>query len=176
MTIEAALQDWFKNNYPNDSFDDHKFYLIYRGWQAAISYMQEQNKSAEQSEALPPIEYDQEMDRWYIPMIGGWEIQTKGNGSTFRICNTKTNKRWPVLDKHLHEALEQMAKDNRHAYTPQRVEASDKTSLSGVVTRQLKRLSDEFKDNLYEKYWIKESMTFDELIEVVMDEMERLNK
>lgn len=77
----------------------------------------EQCKSAlealEKCEPLPPIEYDADMDRYYIPMIGGWEIQTKGKGSTFRICNTKTHVRWPVLDEHLHEALEQMAKDNR---------------------------------------------------------------
>ena len=70
----------------------------------------------EKCEPVPPIEYDADMNRYYIPMIGGWEIQTKGKGSTFRICNTKTHVRWPVLDEHLHEALEQMAKDNRHVY------------------------------------------------------------
>jgi hypothetical protein len=62
-------------------------------------------------EAIPPIERDESMDRTYIPLPGGWEVQTQGKGSTFRICNTKTGKRWPVLDKMLHTALEQMARD-----------------------------------------------------------------
>lgn len=62
---------------------------------------------------LPPIERDERMDRTYIPMPGGWEIQTKGKGSTFRICNTKAHERWPVLDETLHRHLEQMALDAR---------------------------------------------------------------
>jgi len=62
---------------------------------------------------LPPIERDEGMDRTYIPMPGGWEIQTKGKGSSFRICNTKTGKRWLIADKYIHKALEQMALDSR---------------------------------------------------------------
>lgn len=65
--------------------------------------------------ALPPIERDDGMGRAYIPMPGGWEVQTKGNGSTFRICDTKTGERWAVLDKYLHEPMEQMAMDARAA-------------------------------------------------------------
>lgn len=65
--------------------------------------------------ALPSIERDEGMGRAYIPMPGGWEVQTKGNGSTFRICDTKTGERWAVLDKYLHEAMEQMAMDARAA-------------------------------------------------------------
>lgn len=60
---------------------------------------------------LAKIDNDQAMGRAYIPLPGGWEIQTKGNGSTFRICNTKTGQRWPVLDEHLHVALEIMARE-----------------------------------------------------------------
>lgn len=62
-------------------------------------------------EAIPPIERDESMDRTYIPLPGGWEVQTQGKGSTFRICNTKTGDRWPVLCKDIHAALEQMARD-----------------------------------------------------------------
>lgn len=36
--------------------------------------------------------------RAYIPLPGGWEIQTKGKGSSFRLCNTKTGDRFPILD------------------------------------------------------------------------------
>src|SRR5688572_22980553 len=33
-----------------------------------------------------PIERDESMGREYIPMPGGWEVQTQGSGSTFRIA------------------------------------------------------------------------------------------
>jgi len=63
------------------------------------------------------IERDEDMDRTYIPLPGGWEIQTKGKGSTFRIANTKPDApRYPVIDEFLHEPLEQMARDIRAAY------------------------------------------------------------
>ena len=67
-------------------------------------------------EALPPIERDEAYDRTYIPLPGGWEIQTKGKGSTFRICDTKSGDRWPVLESHLHAYLERMAREVRAAY------------------------------------------------------------
>lgn len=68
--------------------------------------------------ALPPVERDEAMDRTYIPMPGGWEVQTKGKGSTFRLCDTKSGDRWPVLDHFLHEALERMAREVRSASAP----------------------------------------------------------
>ena len=154
MTNEEAFRKW-RTDYESD-YDKKPSYL--EVWRAAIAYMQEQ------SEPLPPIEYDQEMDRWYIPMIGGWEIQTKGKGSTFRICNTKTHVRWPVLDEHLHEALEQMAKDNRHAYTtPQR-------------QQPLKRLSAERLGELTMDWATDIERTPKKLALAIMDEMERINK
>lgn len=68
------------------------------------------------NEALPPIERDEHMDRTYIPLPGGWEVQTKGKGSTFRLCDTKSGDRWPVLDYTvLHEVLERMAREIRAA-------------------------------------------------------------
>lgn len=67
------------------------------------------------TEALPPIERDEHMDRTYIPLPGGWEVQTKGKGSTFRLCDTKSGDRWPVLEERLHEALERMAREVRAA-------------------------------------------------------------
>jgi hypothetical protein len=65
---------------------------------------------------LRPIEYDKGMDRVYIPLPGGWEIQTKGNGSTFRIAHVPSRQRWHVLDDRLHEPLEGLAREMRNHY------------------------------------------------------------
>jgi len=56
------------------------------------------------------IDYDADMDRFYIPVNSSYEIQTKGKGSSFRIANTKTHIRMLVADEHLHEMLEDMAR------------------------------------------------------------------
>jgi hypothetical protein len=60
---------------------------------------------------IAPIERDEQMDRTYIPVAQGWEVQTKGKGSSFRIAETKPDSpRYLVTDKFLHEPLEQMAR------------------------------------------------------------------
>ena len=47
---------------------------------------------------LDPIEYDEvHKSRAYIPLPGGFEVQTKGEGSTFRICDDK-NEQMPITD------------------------------------------------------------------------------
>lgn len=57
--------------------------------------------------------------RFYIPLPGGWEIQTKGSGSSFRICDTKTGERLNVCPQpYLYETLEQMAREIHAALTP----------------------------------------------------------
>lgn len=68
---------------------------------------------------LAPIERDESMDRTYIPLPGGWEVQTKGKGSTFRICEPGENPiRLPIPDSpYLHETLERMARDIHAAVT-----------------------------------------------------------
>lgn len=63
---------------------------------------------------LPPIDRDEGMNRDYIPIPGGWEIQTKGKGSTFRISDGKDQ--YPVTDTYLHKHLERMARDCRRAW------------------------------------------------------------
>jgi hypothetical protein len=65
---------------------------------------------------LPEIERDGK--REYIPFGAGWEIQTKGGGSTFRLSwcdptNKENYERWAVLDDHLHEPLIRMANEVR---------------------------------------------------------------
>ena len=64
---------------------------------------------------LPKIDYDADMDRYYIPMPAGWEMQTKGKSSSFRLCNTKTHERVHVLDERLQPVLEQMAREMHEA-------------------------------------------------------------
>lgn len=77
----------------------------------------------DEGKGLPPIERDEDMGRDYIPLPGGWEVQTKGNGSTFRLCDTKSGDRWPVLDHFLHDALERMAREIRAAAEPAAAQA-----------------------------------------------------
>jgi hypothetical protein len=62
--------------------------------------------------AFPQVDYDAGIDRWYIPVHEKWEIQTKGNGSSFRIAKRdESGDRWLVCDNHLHAMLEEMARD-----------------------------------------------------------------
>jgi hypothetical protein len=82
---------------------------------------------------LPPIERDESYDRTYIPLPGGWEIQTKGRGSSFRICDTKDGERWLVADEYLHAILERMAREVRAAYE------SRPTPAGEGVTEAMKR-------------------------------------
>lgn len=67
---------------------------------------------------LAPIAYEKDYDRHYIPLPGGWEVQTKGKGSTFRICEPGDDPmRLPVAPQpYLHETLERMARDIHAAY------------------------------------------------------------
>lgn len=62
---------------------------------------------------LGPIERDDSYMRTYIPVAPGWEIQTKGKGSTFRICDSTTKNdgdRLAVPDSpYLHDTIERMA-------------------------------------------------------------------
>ena len=59
---------------------------------------------------IKPIEYDADMDRFYIPVNSRYEIQTKGKGSSFRIANTVTHERNLVGCKYVQAMLEDMAK------------------------------------------------------------------
>lgn len=66
---------------------------------------------------IKPIEYDADMDRFYIPVNSQYEIQTKGKGSSFRIANTSTHERMLVADTYLHPMLEDMAKGCNAEYS-----------------------------------------------------------
>lgn len=62
---------------------------------------------------LGPIDRDDSYMRTYIPVAPGWEVQTKGKGSTFRICDSTTKDdgdRLAVPDSpYLHDTIERMA-------------------------------------------------------------------
>jgi hypothetical protein len=65
---------------------------------------------------LPPIARDEDYQRDYIPLPGGWEIQTKGRGSSFRICDTKSGERFNIAGTHFeHDFIERMAREIRVA-------------------------------------------------------------
>jgi len=60
---------------------------------------------------LRPIERDESFDRTYIPMPGGFEVQTKGKGSSFRIYDGAADFRFPVPEQpYLFDTLEKLAK------------------------------------------------------------------
>ncbi len=70
-------------------------------------------------EAVGPIESADAMARHYIPLPGGWEVQTKGSGSTFRLVDTKTGDRLAIPDApYLHETIERMAREVHSAAAP----------------------------------------------------------
>lgn len=65
---------------------------------------------------VEPIDNDPAYERDYIPMPGGWEMQTKGKGSTFRLCDP-TGERLAIPDSpYLHEELTNMARDVNKAW------------------------------------------------------------
>lgn len=59
-----------------------------------------------------PIDFDEEMNRHYIPLPGGFEVQTLGRGSVFRILSRgKRSCCYIVADKGLHLPIERMARE-----------------------------------------------------------------
>jgi hypothetical protein len=85
---------------------------------------------------LPPAEYDTEMDRHYLPLPNGWEVQTKGNGSTFRIAHVPTGARYIVMDENLHEPLTDLAKDVRTALAAQQNSTSNSSNNSATTAAE----------------------------------------
>lgn len=67
---------------------------------------------------VPTIDRDEAFQRDYIPLgRSGWEIQTKGKGSTYRICD-KDGDRLAIPDTpYLHETLTRMAREVHADYT-----------------------------------------------------------
>lgn len=89
-------------------------------------------------QAVDPIARDELMDRTYIPLPGGWEIQTRGNGSSFRICDPNGERLNIPPSPYLHETLERMARDI-HAASQLRFSVAN-TTLE--ATGQAKKLAE----------------------------------
>lgn len=76
------------------------------------------NHQRELEPVVPPIDKLEDFDRAYIPLPGGWEIQTKGKGSSFRICDTKTGDRLNIPHQpYLFEMLEKMGREIHSAWS-----------------------------------------------------------
>lgn len=66
----------------------------------------------EPAPVVAAIERDESMDRDYIPLPGGWELQTKGKGSTLRLLDKKKGERFPLpLPDFVIEFIERMARE-----------------------------------------------------------------
>lgn len=86
---------------------------------------------------LPPIERDEAYERDYIPLPSGWEIQTKGKWTTFRVCDTKTGERAAIPDERLHPFIERMAREVHAAIAALRQPVADAVR-EDVLIRQLR--------------------------------------
>jgi hypothetical protein len=72
------------------------------------------------------IERDESMNRDFIPLPGGWEMQTKGVGSTLRLLDTKIGERHPLpLPDHVVAFIERMAREVHAASTSERAQGAD---------------------------------------------------
>jgi len=92
------------------------------------------------------IDYDADMDRFYIPVNSGYEIQTKGKGSSFRICNTKTHVRNLVFDENLHEMLEDMARGSNAEINQLLVKNKDLQQRLALKDLEIMRLREALED------------------------------
>jgi len=79
-----------------------------------------------------PIERDEDYDRTYIPLPGGWEVQTKGRGSPFRIVGPDKFRLLIEDRPYLHETLERMARDIHDAFTAAQSRAQGGVDSGGV--------------------------------------------
>jgi hypothetical protein len=134
----AAFEAWYAPRHDavdftrrpgDDQYDDWDIALQWNAWQACAA----RRATPSFEGALPPVEYDKDMDRTYIPLPGGWEVQTKGKGSTFRIAHVQQRSRWQVLDDRLHEPLEALARDTRAALAERDAEIAN---LRAQLARQ----------------------------------------
>lgn len=90
------------------------------------------------------ISHDADFNRYYIPLPGGWEVQTKGRGSSFRIANTKDNKRLNIPPSpYLFELLERMAREILAAYTELLRENAELRASDNELWKLTLKISDE---------------------------------
>lgn len=88
------------------------------------------------------IDYDPDMDRFYIPINSRYEIQTKGKGSSFRICNTESHLRLLVTDEYIHPMLEDMAKATNAELNQLIAAKADSERQTGEMIRAISLAAD----------------------------------
>ena len=71
----------------------------------------DRRRVAERQAARPleKIDRDESYGRSYIPVAPGWEVQTKGKGSTFRLCEPSGDRLAVPDSPYLHATIERMA-------------------------------------------------------------------
>ncbi len=71
----------------------------------------DRRRVAERQAARPleKIDRDESYGRSYIPVAPGWEVQTKGKGSTFRLCEPSGDRLAVPDSPYLHTTIERMA-------------------------------------------------------------------
>lgn len=108
---------------------------IYKAMLAAIPTPSPSAERAPVEPVLGPIESNEfYKDRFYIPLPGGWEIQTKGSGSSFRICDQKSGERYPVCPQpYLYEMLEKMGREIHAAWNARTAPPPDAGTAAPVV-------------------------------------------
>lgn len=117
---------------------------------------------SDHTDNLPPIERDEQMQREYIPLPGGWELQTKGNGSTLRLLDKKSGERHPIpLPDFVIEFIERMGREVHAALSAPAPDAIDdllshRVSWRGALVNCLNAaiLNDK-------SYWVHELEVFD---------------
>lgn len=84
---------------------------------------------------VAPIERDESYKRDYIPLPGGWEIQTKGEGSTYRLCDPKGDRLAIPDSPYLQEDMTRMAQDVNAAWAAQVTTLTDEIKrLQNLLT------------------------------------------
>lgn len=98
--VMVAAEESEKTPIGDDSFDVVRAILE-----------QDRRRVAERQAARPleKINCDESYGRSYIPVAPGWEVQTKGKGSTFRLCEPSGDRLAVPDSPYLHATIERMA-------------------------------------------------------------------
>ena len=94
---------------------------------------------------------EEQMGRDYIPLPGGWELQTKGNGSTLRLLDKKSGERYPLpLPDFVIEFIERMALE---------VNTASRTKPKAAEAGETEREHDWPKDPAFDAWWDSDRLT-----------------
>ena len=90
---------------------------------------------------LGPIQQDAEMGRDCIPLPGGWELQTRGRGSTLRLADAKSGERHPLLEPdHVVDFIERMAGEVHRAHAAQEEALASARQELAALQEQMRQI------------------------------------